>query len=845
LNCRNGEGAFAVLVQNLLLCIVFLGLFALTPMALAQQSASPAEPADSTPAQAETSSTSSSGPATGAAVPSYAALADLLENERSRQALIEQLRELAGETTGNTSSAQGEAAGPAAERQGASGDAAADQRDEDPLRGTAGALQGFAAGLAQDFSQTAVMLRGLFAGEGIHGMTAEQWRSRLLNLALVVAATLVAFAVFRLIAQWFFRRLDAWVRSSQAEKPLSSAHGRRAVRLTPRVGAIVGALAIDAGAILLAALVGYGLALFIQEQWRTSILLALIFVSAFVAVEFARSLCRAVFSERHPHLRLWHMDDAQARYWSAWLQRIISITGYGMLVAVPVVQQMLTPSVGQLAGLFIMLGVYIYAVRVIWTNRHDVRGRLEQRAESASNAFFSTLYRIAGRLWHWVGLAYFTALLIATQVDQQDALPFMAQATLRTLIVAGVATVLAAALSSLLTRRITLSSDLRRRLPLLEQRLNSYVPGAIRLLRGVILVIALLLVLDAWHAFNLSEWLYSPEGRNAIATVVHVAVILLFAMGVWTVVASIIESRLNDDSSSGRTTERQKTLLSLFRSAALAVIVTMTVLVVLSQIGVNIGPLIAGAGVVGLAIGFGAQKLVQDVITGVFIQLENGMNHNDVVEVAGIFGTVEKITIRSVGIRTLDGGYHLIPFSAIDKVSNHMRDFGYHYGEYAIAYGADVDEAVRHLHAAFDEFMQDPELAGMVLDNIEIPGVTSLHERGYNIRVLIKTVPGMQWAVQRGFNRLVRKRFAEAGIDLPYPQTVLHFAKPQPGDAEGLVLQQAPEEPRPEAEPGSSEAQAQSGENVGPARPASGSNPGTLGPAPSGPDTGDVPDSGR
>src|SRR5690606_20081087 len=114
--------------------------------------------------------------------------------------------------------------------------------------------------------------------------------------------------------------------------------------------------------------------------------------------------------------------------------------------------------------------------------------------------------------------------------------------------------------------------------------------------------------------------------------------------------------------------EREKTLLALFRNAALVVIVTLTILVVLSQIGIDIAPLIAGAGVVGLAIGFGAQKLVQDVITGVFIQLENGMNQNDVVEVAGIFGTVEKITIRSVGIRTLDGGFHMIPFSSVDKV---------------------------------------------------------------------------------------------------------------------------------------------------------------------------------
>lgn len=826
MNCRHDEGSFVVQLRALMFCVLFMGICALLPIASAQtaaettpQSVSAEQAAPPSTADPNSPGIKSGSSSTASATPSYAALADLLENEKARTALIEQLRQLAGQQPDTASTP----------------DQAGSQSARDPMGGLAGTLQAFAAGMAQDFSQTAAMLRGLFAGDGIQGMTAEQWRSRLLSLALVVAFTLMAFVIFRFVARWLFRRLDAWVQRSQVPRPdLSSSHPRmRSARFTPRLGAIVGALAIDAGAILLAALAGYVVSLFIQEQWRTSVILALIFVSAFVAVELARSLCRAVFSERHPNLRLWRMDDAQAMYWSAWLQRIISITGYGMLVVVPVAEQMLTPSVGRLIGLFIMLGVYIYAVRVIWRNRLDVRGRLQQRAESASNAFFSTLYRILGRLWHWVATAYFTALFIATQIAQEDALPFMAEATLQTLIVAGIATLLAAALSSLMTRRITLSDDLRRRMPLLERRLNSYVPGTIRLLRGVILVVAALLVLDAWQAFDLTEWLYSAEGRAAIATLVHVAVILLFAMGVWTVVASIIESRLNDDSSSGRTTERQKTLLSLFRSAALAVIVTMTVLVVLSQIGVDIGPLIAGAGVVGLAIGFGAQKLVQDVITGVFIQLENGMNHNDVVEVAGIFGTVEKITIRSVGIRTLDGGYHLIPFSAIDKVSNHMRDFGYHYGEYAIAYGADVDEAIRHLHEAFEEFMQDSELAGMVLDKIEIPGVTSLHERGYNIRVLIKTVPGMQWAVQRGFNRLVRKRFAEAGIDLPYPQTVLHFAKPQAGDLDALVVEparagQAPGHEKPEeSRPDGSQSQA--------AKPF---NPQTQGPGPSGPDTG-------
>jgi small-conductance mechanosensitive channel len=816
-NCRNGEGVFVVQVQALLVCVFLLGLFALAPIVAAQ----PVDPSSVSSSAEKSASTEGQSSSSADTTLSYAVLADLLADEKSRNALITQLRQLADEQPGNkpgADQANAKTQDDGAAQADSDSSGASTEAEAQSMEGAAGSLQTFAADMANDFSQTAAMLRGLFAGEGIHEMSAAQWKSRWLSLVLVIVSTLVAFAVFRLAALSFYRRLDAWVERNQTSKP-----NKRSAQLMPRVGAAAGALAIDAVTILLAALAGYGLSLFIQEKWQIPSLLGLLFVSAFVAIELARSLCRVVFAERHPHLRLWRMSDTQAQYWSGWLQRVISITGYGMLVAVPVVQQMLTQSMGRIVGLFIMLGVYVYAVRVIWRNRHDVRARIEQCAETASNAFFATLYRIAGRLWHWVGLAYFTALLVATQADQQNALPFITEATLRTLVVAGVATLIAAILSSLLARKVRLSDDIRKRLPLLESRLNSYVPGAIRLLRGVILVIAVLLILDAWRAFSLSEWLYSPQGRAAIAGIVHVAVILLFAMGIWTVVASIIESKLNDDPSTG-TTERQKTLLLLFRSAALAVIVTMTVLIVLSQIGVDIGPLIAGAGVIGLAVGFGAQKLVQDIITGVFIQLENGMNHNDVVEVAGIFGTVEKITVRTVGIRTLDGGYHLIPFSAIDRVSNHMRDFGYHYGEYIIAYGADVDEAIGLLYEAFDELMQDPELAGMVLDKIDIPGVTSLHERGYNIRVLIKTIPGMQWAVQRGFNRLVRKRFADAGIDLPYPQTVLHFGKPQPGDIDPHILGGRLQ-----------------GEQPGAAAPKA-FNPQTQGPAPSGPDVGGGPD---
>ncbi|HYG41969.1 MAG TPA: mechanosensitive ion channel domain-containing protein, partial [Bordetella sp.] len=440
-------------------------------------------------------------------------------------------------------------------------------------------------------------------------------------------------------------------------------------------------------------------------------------------------------------------------------------------------------SIGELLGLVIMVAAYSYALRIIWRNRQVLRERLEQRAARASAAYFGTWFRLLARTWHILAIGYFTVLLVVSQVDTERALPFMMQATAQSLLALGVGALLIVLLAAAMARRISLPADLRRKLPMLEARVNAYVPAALRGLGILIRIVVALFVLDAWRVFDLSSWIVSDAGAAAVRMVVNVAIILLIAAVAWTVIASIIEHRLSLSEGSGVPTARERTLLALFRNAALIVIVTLTVLVVLSQIGVDIAPLIAGAGVVGLAIGFGSQKLVQDIITGVFIQLENGMNQNDVVQVAGIFGTVEKITIRSVGIRTLDGGYHLIPFSSVDVVSNHMRDFSYHLGEYTIAHRESVDDAIQHLRLAFDELMQDELLAPEVLEEISIPGVTALSEKGVTIRVLIKTTPGMQWAVQRGYNRLVKKHFNAAGIELPYPHTVVYFGQDKNGYA--------------------------------------------------------------
>ena len=656
-------------------------------------------------------------------------------------------------------------------------------------------MQDFMAGLSRDLSASAALVRSLFSGTGERGIMTEQWFSVFLSFAIVVAAAVLALLVFRVVAAKLFDRANAWV----AHTPVIPAEAKPPSRLAPggtawlasigmsrKGGAVMGALVLDIAVIVLAAIVGYAVFLIRPIEYKTAGTFEFIFLNAFVAIELVKALSRAVFAKRHEQLRLLPMSNTVARYWGDWFAVLIGLIGYGLLVAVPLVKALLTPSIGQLLGLFIMLGVYVYAVRVIWGHRHLLRQRLIVRAEHASAAFFSALIRMLARVWHVLAIAYFTVLLVVSQTDQQGALLFMAKATFQTLAAVALGALLASVLSSLLMHGILLWDDLRQRLPMLEARLNSYVPATIKALRAVILVAIMLVVLDAWHAFDLTNWIYSDSGRSTIAMILHVAIILFAAAFVWTVVASVIESRLSAAVGQSKPTEREKTLLSLFRNAALVVILTMTILIVLSQIGINIGPLIAGAGVAGLAIGFGAQKLVQDVITGVFIQLENGMNQNDVVELCGLFGTVEKITIRSVVIRTLDGGYHLIPFSTVDKLTNHMRGFGYHYGEYTIAHRESADDVIVHLKRAFEEFMQEPALACLVLEDISIPGVTSLSERGFTVRVLIKTVAGAQWEVQRGYNRLVKQHFNAAGIELPYPQTVVHFAQEKNGDTTPL-----------------------------------------------------------
>lgn len=716
-----------------------------------------------------------SQPAAGDAAPSdaegqqasYATLADMLENDQSREELIELLRRQAGQA--EQSDLERQLPGSADEQAAQGSDIAPE--DVSLPRQIAEVTSDIAGDVGSHFQLLIDLGQSLFTGEGAGSFDTAAFVSAAINLGLVIAATFVLFIICRRLAKPLFTRISAWSRRGEYTPVL---------RL---IACVAVAAVFDALIVALAYVGGNLIATFAVGETGDLSTRASLFLNAFLVIELIKAGVRMLFSSRYEGLRLLPISAAEASYWNRWIARLVGLVGYGLMVAVPLVNYYLAATLGDALSTLINVVAFIYAVAVVLKNRLRLRDSIKASARRATLAPSRVALQLLARTWHLLALIYFTGVFIITLLSPAEALPFVVSATLQTLVAVVVGMLLSSLLTQTIGRRIHLSADMNRKLPMLEKRLNSYVPNALRILRGLILIAVVMLVLNAWYLFDLAAWYASEQGINLISKLIHVAIILIIALAVWVGLASLIEHNLNPDAGKGEPTARAKTLLSLFRNALIITMITMTGMIVLAEIGINIGPLIAGAGVLGLAIGFGAQKLVQDVITGVFIQIENAMNNGDIVTAGGVTGTAERFSIRSVGIRDLSGTYHIVPFSSIDTVSNYMRDFAYHVEEYRIAYHESIDHAVETLQIAYTDLQASDEHGHKLLEELTVAGVTSLADSSVNIRVMIMTTPGDQWAVGRAYNRLVKLRFDEAGIEIPRPHTTLYFGQHKDGTA--------------------------------------------------------------
>jgi small-conductance mechanosensitive channel len=226
--------------------------------------------------------------------------------------------------------------------------------------------------------------------------------------------------------------------------------------------------------------------------------------------------------------------------------------------------------------------------------------------------------------------------------------------------------------------------------------------------------------------------------------------------------------------------KRANTLLSLFKGMARVVIIIVVIIMILDEVGVPVAPVLAGFGIAGVAVGFGAQYLIRDLIAGIFIIMENQYRVGDVVKVADIAGLVEYITLRKTVLRDLDGIVHHVPNGEIKTASNYTRHFSRVNLDIPVAYGTDLDHAIRVINRVGKALAEDGKWRKVIKSPPQVLRVNNLGDSGIDIKILGDVKPMEQWAVTGELRLRLKKAFDDEGIEIPWPHTKVYFGDPLP-----------------------------------------------------------------
>lgn len=287
------------------------------------------------------------------------------------------------------------------------------------------------------------------------------------------------------------------------------------------------------------------------------------------------------------------------------------------------------------------------------------------------------------------------------------------------------------------------------------------------------------LSLEFWRDVMQRTMVWAIEAIPKVLIVAVLGIVMLKLVNVVTrrVAASAI-ARVNGDSVDAREHhKRVSTLVGIFRRVALISVWVLLVVLVLMQVGVNVAPIIAGAGILGLAVGFGSQELVKNLISGFFILLENHIRKGDVAVINGTGGVVEHLGLRTVVLRDLAGVVHVFEAGKIDSLSNMTKTWSAAVFDIGIAYKENTDEAARIMSEVAEELRRDPQYASKILEPMEMFGVDSFGDNAVVLKSRIKTTPIDQWTIAREYRRRLKHAFDENGIEIPFPHRTLYWGE--------------------------------------------------------------------
>jgi moderate conductance mechanosensitive channel len=489
-------------------------------------------------------------------------------------------------------------------------------------------------------------------------------------------------------------------------------------------------------------------------------------VNGYVVVRSSVCIVRALFGP----VSLFNVRGEVAAYIEIWTRRILVVAMTGIILA----------HIARLMGLYhpaylavirlAMLVVHLLLVVVILQCRQPVADAL--RAPANATGVFPTFRNWLAGMWYIpaIGLALGAWAVWALDVD--NGFSVLMHYVAGTLVVAGVTQLVSVVALGLIDRGFRIRPEVLSRFPGLEARANHYLPLFRRLVSAIIAMIGLIAVLEVWGV-NAIVWFYGGQiGGRVVSAAVTIAIAAIVAAAVWEGSNALMDRKLDQlvrEGAYGRAA-RLRTFQPMVRTTLLGVVLAVVILTALNQIGVNVVPLLAGAGILGVAIGFGSQKLVQDVITGLFMLIENNVQVGDTVTLSGLSGVVENVSIRTIRLRAGDGSVHILPFSAVTTITNSSRGAGNVPVSVAVAFKEDTDRVSEIIKDVVTRMREDDRFASMILGELELWGVDKVDGAMAVIVGQIRCSEQGRWPVQREFNRQLKMRFQEEGIAFAPPK---------------------------------------------------------------------------
>jgi small-conductance mechanosensitive channel len=717
-----------------------------TPAPAAAPAAAPA------PAPATPTATAEAPAATAPAIPpELGALLEVLRDDARRAALIRALE----------ANRPAEAAPPAAPAESIVEELPA------PAEIVQGLVDRLAAAGAQLFIavSSATDLQGVRAWLG-RIVTDDRLQQQVFALGWKIALVLLAGLLAERVTRFLLRRPYRWLeaRSTAVEGPL------RGLRLLPY---IAGHLALDLVPIAAFGLTGATI-IGLYAIWPSNRLIMEAVVIAYMVARLVMAAARLVFAPDLARLRLIRCSDETAAYAMIWTRRLALMTvGFyttaatAGLLGLPLGAQEGIWRVGLLI-ISAMIAVVVLQNRAAVASLLDAPDLREGDVPDATRRLMRTARTQLAQVWHIAAILWLLAAWTFWALEVERGFERLAAASLATMVVIAIGKLLDEGMRRGLMRAFTISEDLARRNPGLEARANRYLPVMKGVFSALILAATVVALLQVWGLNSLAWFQPGRWGGRVMSALLTIGLTMGVALLVWEGANAAIQRHLNNlpkDGSAARSA-RVRTLLPMLRTALAALLLVVVALTTLSEIGINVAPLLAGAGVVGLAVGFGSQTLVRDVITGIFLLFEDAVAVGDTVTVGGLSGTVEQLSIRSIKLRALDGSIHIVPFSAVTTVTNQTRDFGYAVVDLALDHSADTDEAVMMLRRVGEEMREDEAWAPQLLAPLEVMGVDKLTDTGPVVRARIMTPPARRWAVGRELNRRIKQRAQAEGLPL-------------------------------------------------------------------------------